>query len=122
MPKTGPVVSPCPITPVVEVILGQWVTEVLWSLHDGPVRFTELRRRLPTITAKVLTQRLRQLERDGLVTRTAYAEAPPRVEYEATSLGQSLGPVFDTLLAWSDAHLWEVEAARRAHRRAAQSE
>jgi DNA-binding HxlR family transcriptional regulator len=67
------------------------------------------------ITPKVLAQRLRQLERDGLVTRTYYAEVPPRVEYESTPLALTLVPVFNELLRWSDAHLDEVHAARQAY-------
>lgn len=106
-------VDPCPITPVVELIFGRWTTQVLWVLnHHGRQRFTELQRLLPAITPKVLAQRLRQLERDGLVNRTRYAQMPPRVEYEVTELARTLVPVFDTLVRWSDAHLDEVLAAR----------
>ncbi len=61
----------------------------------------------------MLTQRLRQLERDGLVSRTMHAEIPPRVEYEITDLGRSLAPVFASLVTWSDGHLADVAQARR---------
>jgi DNA-binding HxlR family transcriptional regulator len=72
----------------------------------------ELQRRIPAITPKVLTQRLRQLERDGLVVRTYHPEVPPRVEYEISDLGRSLGPLFATLATWADGHLDRVEQAR----------
>jgi DNA-binding HxlR family transcriptional regulator len=67
-----------------------------------------------SITPKVLTQRLRQLERDGLVARTYHAEVPPRVEYEITALGASLGPLFAHLATWADDNLPAVERARAA--------
>ncbi|WP_328995422.1 helix-turn-helix transcriptional regulator [Kribbella sp. NBC_01245] len=101
---------------MVDLIFGRWSSQVLWVLtHDGRLRFTELRHRLPAVSPKVLTQRLRQLERDGLIERTYYAEMPPRVEYEPTELGRSLSPVFQTMAAWADSHLDQVVAARRRH-------
>jgi len=105
----------CPIAPVVDLVFSRWTTPILWSLHTyGRQRFVELERRLTTITPKVLTQRLRQLERDGLVTRTYHPEVPPRVEYEITPLGQSLAPLFAALTDWSSDHLGQVEDARAA--------
>ncbi|WP_042410610.1 winged helix-turn-helix transcriptional regulator, partial [Streptacidiphilus carbonis] len=77
--------------------------------------FVELQRHIGSITPKVLTQRLRQLERDGLVTRTYHPEVPPRVEYEITELGRSLAPLFATLAEWSTNHLDSVETARLAY-------
>ncbi|MGY2005357.1 winged helix-turn-helix transcriptional regulator [Nocardia gipuzkoensis] len=109
-------VDPCPITPVIDLVFGRWSTQVLWVLvHDGRLRFTELQQRIPGLTPKVLTQRLRQLERDGLVARTYHPEVPPRVEYEATPLAGTLTPVFGTIVAWSGEHLGEVLAARAAY-------
>jgi DNA-binding HxlR family transcriptional regulator len=114
----GPEVPPanaCPIAPVVDIVFSRWTTPVLWTLHEyGRQRFVELQRRIGTITPKVLTQRLRQLERDGLVHRTYHAEVPPRVEYEITELGRSLAPLFATLAQWSP-NLERVEEARRAY-------
>ncbi|MFI6318701.1 winged helix-turn-helix transcriptional regulator [Nonomuraea sp. NPDC050556] len=108
--------DPCPISPVIDLIFGRWTSQVLWVLnHDGRQRFTELQRRVPAITPKVLAQRLRQLERDGLVERTYHPEVPPRVEYEATELGRSLVPVFQAMVTWSDAHLPDVLAAQAAY-------
>jgi DNA-binding HxlR family transcriptional regulator len=106
----------CPIAPVVDIVFSRWTTPILWALQlHGRQRFVELERRLSTITPKVLTQRLRQLERDGLVLRTYHPEVPPRVEYEISELGRSLAPVFAALTEWSAAHLHEVERARIDH-------
>jgi DNA-binding HxlR family transcriptional regulator len=105
--------QPCPIGPVVEILFSRWTTPILWTLNEfGRQRYVELERRIGTITAKVLTQRLRQLERDGLVLRTYIPEVPPRVEYEISDLGRSLSPLFATLAGWSAEHLGSVEAAR----------
>ena len=93
----------------------RWTLLVVAALLDGPRRFGELQRELPGIAANVLTQRLRQLERDGLVRRTYYPEIPPRVEYEISDLGRSLAPLFATLAQWSDAQLATVEDARLAY-------
>ncbi|GAA0898290.1 helix-turn-helix domain-containing protein [Pseudonocardia zijingensis] len=113
---TGGPESACPIAPVVDIVFSRWTTPILWALHEyGRQRFVELERRIATITPKVLTQRLRQLERDGLVLRTYHAEVPPRVEYEISDLGRSLAPLFAALAEWSGAHLGEVEQARRDH-------
>jgi DNA-binding HxlR family transcriptional regulator len=104
----------CPVSPVVDIVFSRWTTPILWSLHTfGRHRFVELVRRIAGITPKVLTQRLRQLERDGLVVRTYHPEVPPRVEYEISDLGRSLGPLFAHLAEWADGNLEYVEQARR---------
>lgn len=103
----------CPIGSVVDIVFSRWTTPILWTLNEyGRQRFVELERRIATITPKVLTQRLRQLERDGLVLRTYHAEIPPRVEYEISELGRSLAPVFASLVEWSSANLPRVDQAR----------
>ncbi|MFH8567776.1 winged helix-turn-helix transcriptional regulator [Streptomyces sp. NPDC017993] len=113
----------CPINPVVDLLFSRWTTPIVWVLeHHGRLRFNELQRLVPSITPKVLTQRLRQLERDGLVIRTYHAEIPPRVEYEISDLGRTLVPVFRTLHDWSGAHLPQVAAARRAYDTAQEEE
>ncbi|WP_280415729.1 winged helix-turn-helix transcriptional regulator [Nocardia carnea] len=105
----------CPIAPVVDVVFSRWTTPILWVLHyQGPQRFVELQRLITTISPKVLTERLRQLERDGLVMRTYYPEVPPRVVYEISELGSSLAPLFAALADWSG-NLEQVERARRAY-------
>ncbi|MFC9256853.1 winged helix-turn-helix transcriptional regulator [Amycolatopsis thailandensis] len=106
----------CPIAPVVDLVFSRWTTPILWTLNEfGRQRFVELERRIGSITPKVLTQRLRQLERDGLLTRTYHAEVPPRVEYEISELGRSLAPLFATLADWSAENLPKVDEARSAY-------
>ncbi|MGW0808505.1 winged helix-turn-helix transcriptional regulator [Nonomuraea sp. NPDC002799] len=115
MTDTAPAdsVLACPIAPVVDIVFSRWTTPILWTLNEfGRQRFVELERRIQTITPKVLTQRLRQLERDGLVVRTYHPEVPPRVEYEISELGLTLAPLFATLALWSQANLGKVERAR----------
>ncbi|MFD2081850.1 DNA-binding transcriptional regulator, HxlR family [Actinopolymorpha cephalotaxi] len=103
----------CPIAPVVDIVFSRWTTPILWTLNEhGRHRFVELQRRIATITPKVLTERLRQLERDGLVVRTYHPEVPPRVEYEISELGRSLAPLFAALAHWS-VNLDSVEQARQ---------
>ncbi|WP_053750555.1 winged helix-turn-helix transcriptional regulator [Streptomyces sp. MMG1533] len=105
----------CPIAPVVDIVFSRWTTPILWALHEhGRHRFVELERRITSITPKVLTDRLRQLERDGLVVRTYHPEVPPRVEYEISELGRSLGPLFAALSDWS-VNLDTVEEARQEY-------
>ena len=104
----------CPSRTVVERLGDRWTLLVLMGLRPGPVRFTVLRDMIGVVTPKVLTQTLRALERDGLLTRTVYAEIPPRVEYQLTDLGLSLmGPV-DAIREWSEANCHRIIDARSA--------
>ena len=106
--------DPCPVGLAVDVLSSRWTTPVLWTLHEfGRQRFVELQRRIESITPKVLTQRLRQLERDWLVRRHQYAEVPPRVEYEVTSMGETMLPALEGFTAWIRANWPAIEAARR---------
>ncbi|WHM40373.1 helix-turn-helix domain-containing protein [Streptomyces sp. BPTC-684] len=93
----------------------KWTGVVLRCLEDGPRRFSELRVPLHWITPKVLTETLRAMERDGFLTRTAYDENPPRVEYELTALGRSLIDPLNATCEWSRAHLTEVTDAREQY-------
>lgn len=86
------------------LITGKWKAEIMWSLKDGRRRFGELMRDIPGITQHMLTAQLRDMERHGLVTRTVYAEVPPRVEYELTPVAYDLGPVFEELHRWAEEH------------------
>jgi len=114
--RTGEPEQACPISPVVDLVFSRWTTPILWVLNEyGRQRFVQLERRITTITPKVLTQRLRQLERDGLVVRTYHPEVPPRVEYEISDLGRSLAPLFSALAQWAAMHLDVVETARLAY-------
>ena len=83
------------------LLTGKWKLEILFLLGQRLHRFGELRRAIPGITQHMLTTTLRELEKDGLVSRTAYPEVPPRVEYEMTSKARRLTPVFDAILKWA---------------------
>ncbi|GAB3167838.1 helix-turn-helix domain-containing protein [Myceligenerans halotolerans] len=105
----------CPITRAVDVVHSRWTTPILWALHThGAQRFGELQRSLE-ISPKVLAAKLRQMERDGLITRRAYGEVPPRVEYDVTELGLTLQPVFVALSTWWSEHEPNVRAARESY-------
>ncbi|MFC7450675.1 winged helix-turn-helix transcriptional regulator [Rhodococcus daqingensis] len=93
----------------------KWTARIITCLREGPRRFSELQVPLSMVTPKVLTESLRAMERDGLVTRTAYAENPPRVEYELTQLGRSLLEPMAAACAWSREHLDELLDARSAY-------
>lgn len=94
-------------------VADKWSMYVIHVLADvGTVRFSELRRRIDGVSQRMLTVTLRGLERDGLVRRTMHPEVPPRVEYELTPLGATLREIVNGLIAWSGAHLAEVDAAR----------
>lgn len=86
------------------MLTGKWKGEILWQLSQGTHRFGELRRAIPEVTQHMLTVQLRDLEADGLVKRTVFAEIPPRVEYEITASAVALRPVFDELFKWSQEH------------------
>lgn len=92
----------------------KWTAKIIRCLEQGPRRFTELQTPLRTITPKVLTESLRAMERDGLLTRTAYDEIPPRVVYELTDLGRSLLEPMNAGCEWSRRHLDELMDAREA--------
>jgi DNA-binding HxlR family transcriptional regulator len=89
------------------VIGGRWRAVILFYLLDGPKRFSELRRAIPNVSQRMLTQDLRSLESAGIVERTVFAEVPPRVEYALTPLGKRLRPSIRALLAWGN----ELETA-----------
>ncbi len=90
----------CGVAVTLELIGGKWKGVILWHLTLKTLRFSQLRRRLPGITQKMLTQQLRELERDGLVHREVYAEVPPRVEYSLTDLGRTLQPTLQQMCDW----------------------
>ncbi len=104
----------CPAQFAVDLFGGKWKTGILYqiAIASEPLRFNILRRKIPRITQKMLTQQLRQMERDGLVIRTFYAEVPARVEYTLSPLGETLVPIFETLCGWSGAHSEIVKEAR----------
>ncbi len=105
----------CSIRLVLDRIADKWTVMIMHLLLDGgPHRFNELRRSIEGISQKMLTQTLRDLERDGLVVRTVYAEIPPRVEYALTPLGQTLCGPIHALGEWAQQHHTEVQRAQAA--------
>lgn len=82
------------------LLSGKWKLEIMWLLNQRVYRFGELRKAIPGITQHMLTAQLRELEADGLVSRTVFAEVPPRVEYEITQKARGLGPTMEALTAW----------------------
>ncbi|KQN25315.1 MarR family transcriptional regulator [Sphingomonas sp. Leaf33] len=86
------------------MLSGKWKLEIMWLLHQRVHRFGELRKAIPGITQHMLTAQLRELEADGLITRTVFAEVPPRVEYEMTAKARGLGPTMEALAAWWSEH------------------
>ena len=100
---------------LMKIIGAKWKPAIIFCLvHSGRLRFSDLRRLLPDVTQRMLTQRLRELERDGLVKRTLYPEVPLRVEYEMTPVGLTLDPIFKTLCDWGIAQEPAIKRARRA--------
>lgn len=97
-----------PVELTLEVIGGKWKSVLVYHLLQGPLRFSELKRLVPDITEKMLTQQLRDLERVGVLTRTVFPEVPPRVEYRATAHGQTLQPVLEAMCAWGRSH-WQQQ-------------
>ncbi|OXS61453.1 HxlR family transcriptional regulator [Bacillus sp. V-88] len=92
----------CAIDLVIDVIGGKWKVLILWNLNEGVKRFNELKRSLPNITQKMLTQQLRELEEHGLVRRTVYQEVPPKVEYSTTEMGKKLQGTLFEMCKWGD--------------------
>ncbi|MEC5344032.1 helix-turn-helix domain-containing protein [Brenneria populi] len=82
------------------LLTGKWKLEIMWLLNQRIYRFGELRKAIPGITQHMLTAQLRELEADGLISRTVYAEVPPRVEYAMTDKARGLGPTMEALAAW----------------------
>jgi len=93
-----------PIATTLEVIGGKWKSSILCILMSGKKRTHELKRAIPDITQKVLTQQLRQLEADGIIYRTVYQEVPPKVEYTLSEYGKSLMQIMDNLFEWGKDH------------------
>ena len=105
----------CPTRQLLDRIGDQWTVLIVGALSGGPLRFTEIGRRVDGISQKVLTQTLRSLVRDGILTRTAYPTIPPKVEYELTALGRNLSEPLDVLDRWARQHMSSVQEARDAY-------
>lgn len=94
------------------LLSGKWKLEILWLLNQRLHRFGELRKAIPGITQHMLTAQLRELEEDGLVKRTVFAEVPPRVEYEITQKARGLGPTMEALTVWWETHKKTISLKR----------
>lgn len=105
----------CPTRQLLDRIGDQWTVLIVGALANGPLRFTEIGRRVDGISQKVLTQTLRSLVRDGILKRTAYATIPPRVDYELTPLGRNLSEPLEMLDQWARKHMAAVQDARDAY-------
>jgi DNA-binding HxlR family transcriptional regulator len=103
----------CPTRQVLGRIADKWTTLVVLALEDGTLRFSQLRARIGGVTQKMLTQTLRALERDGMVSRKVYPTVPVSVEYTLTPLGHSLAKAVSVIRRWAYGHMDAIEAARR---------
>jgi DNA-binding HxlR family transcriptional regulator len=112
--------SHCPTRAVLDRIADKWSVLIIQRLSEGTLRFAQLRRAVDGISQKVLTNTLRGLERDGIVTRRIYASVPPRVEYSLTDLGRSLCSLVSGICNWAEDNIEQIQAARaiydRTHR------
>ncbi|WKK24269.1 helix-turn-helix domain-containing protein [Streptomyces olivoreticuli] len=121
LPTRGDLRNPdCPSRDALDRLGGKWSVLIILTLASGTRRFSALRDEVVGVSAKVLTANLRDLERDGLVTRTVYAEVPPRTEYTLTPLGASLIEPFLAIQEWAETHATEIHRNRTAHDQAAQ--
>jgi DNA-binding HxlR family transcriptional regulator len=111
----------CPTRVVLDRIGDKWTVLVIGSLEAGSLRFSELRARIGGVAPKVLTQTLRAMERDGLLTRTVHAQVPPRVDYELTPLGASLTGPIAILTDWAETHLTQILGSRDSYDAAAEA-
>jgi DNA-binding HxlR family transcriptional regulator len=108
-------VASCPTRGLVDRLSDKWVTLLVCALADGPQRYSDLARRVAGVSQKMLTQTLRTLERDGLVTRVVTPSVPVRVDYELTPLGTNLLQLVSAIKHWAELHMDEVLAAREAY-------
>ena len=107
--------NPCQISLALDVFGGKWKGVIIYWIKDQPRRFNELKRLMPNITQRTLTNQLRDLERDGLIKRTQFNQIPPRVEYSATNLCRHLIPLLDAVSDWGRAHQIEIMKARESY-------
>ena len=105
----------CPTRQVLDLIADKWSTLIIHLLKTEPRRFTLIQRQINGISHKMLAQTLRELERNGLVKRTVFAQVPPRVEYELTPLGKTLRERITPIIRWSEENIAEIEAAQKKY-------
>ncbi|MFD1939856.1 winged helix-turn-helix transcriptional regulator [Nonomuraea mangrovi] len=112
-------VKDCPTSRLLARISDKWVSLIVSALGErSPMRYSDLNRRIPGVSEKMLTQTLRSLERDGIVARTVTASVPVRVDYELTDLGRSLSCLLSAVKDWAETHIEEVDAARERYDKA----
>lgn len=97
-------IDKCPVETALDVLAGKWKILILWYLRSEKKRFNELQKLLPRTTQKMLIQKLRELEEDGIVHREVYPVVPPKVEYSLTEYGQSLKPILKQMYLWGEIH------------------
>lgn len=95
----------CSVEAAIGLIDGKWKSIILWHLLSGTLRFNELRRHVENCTPRMLTNQLREMEEDGLITRKVYAQVPPKVEYSLSDLGRTMEPILRALKDWGDANI-----------------
>jgi DNA-binding HxlR family transcriptional regulator len=110
--KMGFTPANCPVRDVMDQVSGKWASLLLLELMDGPLRFGAIRRRVPDISQRMLTQTLRDLQRDGYVSRTVYPTQPPSVEYKLTELGLSFSRPLCALVEWAEQNHMNIRRAR----------
>jgi DNA-binding HxlR family transcriptional regulator len=106
----------CTFEITIDLIGGKWKPLIIWHLgKDGTHRFNELKKQLPQVTQKMLTQQLRELEADNLINRKVYPQVPPKVEYSLTDLGQSLMPILSMMCSWGDDYYKQSHKKELSH-------
>lgn len=95
----------CPVEATIQLIGGKYKAVILWHLMDNTLRYNELHKRIPKATDKMLAQQLRELEKDGLISRTVYPIVPPKTEYSLTDFGKTLAPILDEMCRWGEDYL-----------------
>jgi DNA-binding HxlR family transcriptional regulator len=112
----------CPVEATLSLLDGKWKGVILYHLMERTLRFSELRRRLPSVTQRMLTKQLRELEECGLISRTVFPVVPPRVDYALTPLGETLQPVIRALAAWGHENVFcDADSGKMEIRAAAAS-
>ncbi|RRS01603.1 winged helix-turn-helix transcriptional regulator [Glycomyces terrestris] len=114
-PMSDVQVEACPIVQIIDRVAGKWSVSILVAAIRNPVRYTELERSIPGISRRMLTLTLRNLERDGLLTRTVYPTVPPKVEYSATDSARELYGHLTGLLEWAERHRPDIIEARERY-------
>lgn len=99
----------CPVEATIQLIGGKYKAVILWHLMNDTLRYSELHRKIPKATDKMLAQQLRELERDGLISRTVYPVVPPKTEYSLTDFGKSLSSILDAMCDWGTDYLQNGE-------------